>query len=161
MRLQLISITFASILFGISCLSQPLDAAEASPCPSKWALGMIYPGASIKYFTVNHAWEYKAQVGSGILTTGPRYYQYLNSPESKLRLFWGLEADIMTFKNKTVKGSGFAAGWFAGGELMLDKSLGFSMDFGPMYLNLAEDKYSEASSGVDYVINMGLYWHFK
>lgn len=44
--------------------------------PGKWAIGLIYPGGSIKYLAGNHAWELKAQSGSGILAAGPRYYRY-------------------------------------------------------------------------------------
>lgn len=141
-----------------------LSSGKASPLekksvPGKWAVGLIYPGGAVKYLAGKHAWELKAQSGSGILAAGPRYYRYLSN--SNLRLFWGLEGDFISFKGKESKGTGFAAGGFAGGEIFLGKYLGLSMDFGPMFINLNEKDYSQSESGIEYVINMALYWHFR
>lgn len=126
---------------------------------SKWAAGLLYPGGSIKYSNSNYAWEFKAQSGSGVLALGPRYYRYLNT--SGLRLFWGLEVDFISFKGKASKGSGWAAGGFVGGELPITDQLGLAMDFGPMLINLTEKDYSQSENGLEYVVGLGVYWHFK
>ena len=124
-----------------------------------WALGGLYPGASLKHITSSKsAWELRAQSGLGVFAIGPRYYRYITS--TGLRLFWGLEADFISFKGKESKGSGWAAGGFAGGEVPLTNHLGLAMDFGPMYLSLAETEYSQSAGGIEYVFNTAIYWHF-
>jgi len=129
--------------------------------PGSWALGALYPGASIKYITGNKsAWELRAQSGSGILALGPRYYRYFTR-DANPRLFLGIEADYITFKGKASKGAGYAGGAFLGGEIFLTKHIGLIMDFGPMYINLKENEYSQSDSGIDYMVNLGIYWHFR
>lgn len=142
--------------------SGSLFAGEEKPkvaVPGSWAAGILYPGGSVKYIHENHAWELKAQGGSGVIAAGPRYYRYITS--SGLRLFWGVEADFISFKGAASKGSGFAGGCFAGGEIPLGDKIGLAMDFGPMYINVAETKYSQSASGVEYILNMAIYWHFR
>ena len=129
--------------------------------PGNWALGGIYPGASLKYVTGGKsAWELRAQAGSGIFAIGPRYYRYLTR-DANTRLFFGIEADYITFKGEESKGMGYAGGAFVGGEIFLTKQIGLLMDVGPMYINLKENKYSQSDSGMDYMVNMGIYWHFR
>lgn len=144
------------------CLSgEKLLLATEVPSAGNWALGGIYPGASLKYITRGKsAWELRAQSGSDILAIGPRYYRYITQSANP-RLFLGIEADYITFNGKESKGSGFAGGAFVGGEIFLTKQIGLLMDFGPMYINLAENTYSQSDSGVDFVVNMGIYWHFR
>lgn len=126
-----------------------------------WALGAIYPGASLKYVTGSKsAWELRAQSGSGILALGTRYYRYFTQASSP-RLFCGIEADYITFKAEDSKGMGYAGGVFVGGEIFLTRHIGLLMDFGPMYLNVGDNTFSESASGMEYVLNMGIYWHFK
>jgi len=151
------------ILITISAISCNLSAETSqnvtATTKSKWAIGVNYPGISIKHKTKNKtAWELKAQSGSDILVLGPRYYRYLTN--SGVNLFWGLEADYISFKGNESKGSGFAGGVFAGGEIALAEQLSLSMDFGPMYINLSENDYSQSVSGLEYIVNMGIYWYF-
>ena len=128
---------------------------------NKWALGFVYPGAAIRYQTSEKiALEVKAQASSGIVVAGPRFYYYLGSG-SKLSFFCGVEGDYIGFKGKVSKGSGFAGGVFIGGEIPIIKQLSLSMDFGPMYMKLSETEFSESVSGMDYIVNMGIYWRFK
>ena len=139
---------------------QNAAGAEKYSASGHWALGLVYPGAAIKYQTSGKtAWEVKAQAGSGVLVAGPRFYYYLGST-SGLNLFCGAEGDYINFKGKVSKGSGFAGGAFIGGSVPLARQLNLSMDFGPMYVNLKDKKFSETGSGIDYIVNMGVYWHF-
>ena len=129
--------------------------------PGNWALGGLYPGASIKYVTGNKtARELRAQYGSGVFALGPRYYRYFTQTSTP-RLFFGIEADYLTFKGKVSKSTGYAGGAFIGGEIFLTKQIGLLMDFGPMYISLSDNSFSESASGLEYVMNMGIYWHFK
>lgn len=132
-----------------------------SSTPGYWAFGLVYPGAAIKYRTGGKtAWELKGEFGADVFAGGPRYYHYFNTG-SALSLFCGAEADYIRFKGKISKGTGFAGGVFAGGEMTLNKRIGLSMDFGPMYVTLEDDKYLAAVSGVGYIVNMAVYWYFK
>ena len=139
-----------------------LLAAEGSqinnpPTTGNWALGGLYPGASIKYVTDSKsAWELRAQSGSGAFALGPRYYHYF-SQAANPRLFFGIEADYLTFKGKVSKSTGYAGGAFVGGEIFLTKHIGLLMDFGPMYLNLSDKDFSESASNLEYVMNLGIY----
>jgi hypothetical protein len=126
-----------------------------------WALGGFYPGASLKYAANSKsAWELRAQSGSGIFALGPRYYRYLTQAATP-RLFFGVEADYITFKAEESKGAGFAGGAFVGGEIFLTRQIGLAIDFGPMYINLSDYRFAESASNLEYVLNMGVYWHFK
>lgn len=137
----------------------PVFKREAGP--ETWAAGAIYPGASIKRFLSNRtAWELRGQSGSGILAIGPRYYRYFSATAAP-KLYWGLEADYIGFKGEQSKGAGYAAGGFVGGEIMLGDKLGLAMDFGPMYISLADSEYSQSASNLEYVLNMAIYWHFR
>lgn len=126
-----------------------------------WSMGFIYPGGTIRYKTNgSSAWELKGQSGSGILAVGSRYYYYLNDGSGPF-IFLGAEGDYITFKGDVSKGTGFAAGSFAGGEILLSKHIGLLIDCGPMYISLTEPDYSQSESSLEYVVNMGIYWHFK
>ena len=134
---------------------------EEYPASEAWGLGIVYPGAALRYQTSgNTAWEVKAQAGSGVVVAGPRFYYYLGSG-SKLSLFCGAEGDYIRFKGEVSKGYGFAGGAFLGGEIFFAEKLSLSMDFGPMFMKLNDSEYSESVSGTDYIINMGVYWYFK
>lgn len=155
----------AFVLFCLALFTgNPLSAADKipdSPVVGNWALGGFYPGASVKYVTGGKsAWELRAQTGSGVFAVGPRYYRYF-AQASNPRLFFGIEADYITFKGNESKGTGFAGGAFVGGEIILTKQIGLLMDFGPMFINLKDNDSSQSESGIEYVVNMALYWHFR
>lgn len=138
----------------------PLET-KSPPVARKWAMGVLYPGVALKYGAAGVSeWEIKAQSGSGILILGLRNYRYFTQA-SNLRLFYGIGADYITFKGEESKGSGFAGEAFVGGEVFLTKQIGLAIDFGPMFINLSEKDYSQSESGLEYVVNMGIYWHFK
>lgn len=129
--------------------------------PGTWAVGGLYPGASLKYVTAGKtAWELRAQSGSGVFAVGPRYYRYF-SASGNPRLCFGFEADYITYKGNVSKSSGYAAGAFLGGEIFLTKHIGLLMDFGPMHISLSDGTYSQSASTLEYVMNMGIYWHFR
>lgn len=140
---------------------EELSSPRTPSNPGNWALGGLYPGASIKYLTGGEtAWELRAQSGSGVFAVGPRYYRYF-SFKANPRLFFGLEADYLTYKGNVSKSTGYAAGTFMGGEIFLTRNIGLLVDFGPIYIGLKDDTYSESASAVEYVLNTGIYWHFK
>ena len=155
------TLTNDSIVSNSADAQKGASAAQKNPASNKWALGLVYPGAAIRYQTSGKiAWEVKAQSGSGVFVAGPRFYYYLGLG-SGLSLFCGAEGDYIGFKGKVSKGSGFAGGAFIGGDISLAGQLSLSMDFGPVYVSLSDSKFSESASGMDYILNTGVYWHFK
>jgi len=139
--------------------TQPPETKDP-PAAREWAMGVLYPGVALKYGAAGvNEWEIKAQSGSGILILGLRNYRYFT--QTSPRLFWGIGADYITFKGEESKGSGFAGEAFIGGEIFLTRQIGLLMDFGPMYISLNDNDFSESASGLEYVLNMGIYWHFR
>jgi hypothetical protein len=76
-------------------------------------------------------------------------------------VFYGVEADYLTFTDLKSSGAGFSAGFFAGGEYALARRLRLVMDFGPMLISLRDKEYSQSEAGLEFVVNLGLYWRFK
>lgn len=157
------------VLTGEEAPPQPINIPIETQTPKiknagasgHWALGGLYPGASLKYVTGDKtAWELRAQSGSGAFALGSRYYRYFKQAANP-RLFFGIEADYLTFKGKVSKSTGYAGGAFVGGEIFLAKQIGLLMDFGPMYISLSDKDFSESASNLEYVMNMGIYWHFN
>ncbi len=153
-------LTIVTIFIAAAVLQPQLYAEEKTSSKQKWALGLVYPGTSIRYKTNGKsAWELKAQSGSEIFVLGPRYYRYFNVATNPV-LFWGVEADYISFKGDESKGSGFAGGAFVGGEFSITKDISMAMDFGPMYINLKDSEFTESVSGMDFILNLGIYYSF-
>ncbi len=129
------------------------------PVNKEWSFGILYPGVALKREINNHAWELKVQPGSGIFVGGARYYRYLK--KTSIKIFWGFETDYISFKGEESKGAGFAFGGFAGGEIPITRNIGLSADIGPMHINLSDSDYSQTAGGLEYILNMTVYWHFK
>jgi TolB-like protein len=135
---------------------------EYSPEPAgHWAIGGIVSGAVLKYQSAGgNGWELRAQRGQGVLALGARYCRY--GPErGGPRLFWGLEADQLSFESAVGEGNGYAGGFLAGGELRLTRQLTLEADFGALYLHLADGRRRQTLSDLAYVVNFGIYWHFR
>lgn len=134
-------------------------AADA-PAAGRWSLGVVNHGGAVNYQASRKvALEAKALFSSGVYIAGPRLYYYFN-PGSRLSLFCGAEGDYIGFKGKVSRGSGFAGGAFVGGSVGMGSRFGLAMDFGPMYIGLKDKSSSLGVGGIDYVLNMGIYWHF-
>lgn len=138
-------------------------AVTASPrtAEGRWALGVVNHGGTVKYQAGKRvALEGKALFSSGVSIFAPRFYYNFSSTPG-LSLFFGAEADYIGFKGKVSKGAGFAGGVFAGGDIYLTRQISLAMDFGPMYIGLRDGSSGLSVGGISYVLNMGVYWHFK
>lgn len=129
------------------------------------ALGINYPGASLKTFlSDSFALEARGQYEKKILVGGGRLYWYpafLGTEESRLRPFFAAEGDFITFEGTYSKGNGMAAGGFFGLEWFMSKRLSFQTDGGPVYIALEDKDTALLQSGLEYVVNFGINFYFK
>ena len=126
----------------------------------RWGVGVNYPGLSLKCgLNAKQTLELKTQFGKGIFVVGPRYYHNF-SQKGKINLFFGGEADYLTFKGDESEGSGFVVGGFVGGEYFTTPNFGVSLDIGPAYISLKDKDTDEDEGGVDFVTNLGLTYYF-
>lgn len=148
------------ILPGTGGAGAALDVSSP-PVEGRWALGVVNHGGTIMYQAGKRvALEAKALFSSGVSIFAPRFYYNFSSTPG-LSLFFGAEADYIGFKGKVSKGAGFAGGVFAGGDIYLTRQISLAMDFGPMYIGLRDGSSGLSVGGIDYVLNLGVYWHFK
>lgn len=125
-----------------------------------WGVGINYPGLSLKYKAdAKQTLELKAQFGKDILVVGPRYYHNFSS-KGKTNLFFGGEADYVSFEGDSSEGSGFVVGGFVGGEYFTTPNFGVSLDMGPAYISLKNKDEDVDESGVDFITNIGLTYYF-
>ncbi|MFH1415122.1 MAG: hypothetical protein ABIH89_03440, partial [Elusimicrobiota bacterium] len=101
----------------------------------------------------------KCQIEKDIFVGGLRGYYYF-SPEKKLIPFTGLEAGFVSFVGEDSEGTGFTGELFVGGEYFFTKRFSFQMDFGPALLSLRDKDTSESVTGLEYVVNFGIYYYF-
>lgn len=164
------------ILFFMSLFS----CAYAARAESRWGVGIIYPGAGVRYL-LNDRWtmEGRAQIETGTYVGGVRVYRYFNDG-SRVRLFGtsrktslsddqtlhrfkffaGAETDYVQFKGADSKGAGYAMAAFLGGEYFFRDQWSFQTDFGPAYVSLKDAGDSLSVSGIDYLINFGVNFYF-
>jgi hypothetical protein len=91
--------------------------------------------------------------------SGRGYWNFYNS--GAVRGFTGLEGGGIKFNTIGLKGSGYEAALFAGGEYRLSQNISLLMDFAPTLIMLRHAVYSDVEvSGVEFVINAGVYYRF-
>jgi len=152
------------ILMLAAALAAAVSPASAAPLTGQWAAGINYPGLGLRYVTSEFtAWEARAQAESNVRVFGGRFYRYFDGGAEPVELFYGLEADYVTYKGEVSKGTGWAGEVFIGGEVFFAKNLSFQMDAGPAYVSLTDDKTDLELGGVQYVVNFGInfYWGGK
>ncbi len=57
-----------------------------------------------------------------------------------------------------MKGSGYLAGIFIGGEYFILDRLSFALDLAPTFISLGSGNFSV--DGFEWVVNLGIYYHF-
>ena len=123
-------------------------------------LGLNYPGLGIRYFISDLcALEARGQADKTSAIGGLRVYDY-SRPSKSMFLFWGVEADYISFKGEVSRGSGAAAELFGGFEYFALSSVSIQVDFGPAYIYLKDRHEPVSAGGLEYVANFGfnLYW---
>ena len=127
-----------------------------------YGIGLNYPGISFKYIiNSKYALEGKYQSGDGIALYGSRMYScFAQGQNENLSTFFGVELDLISFKNDISEGSGYAFEVFAGGEYFISNRLALEMDFGPAYISLNDERDSLSQSGLEMVFNIGVNCYF-
>jgi hypothetical protein len=144
-----------------SLLLLTLSAISYSESP-KYAIGLNYPGFSIRYFKSDRtAWEAKLQAETNIIVAGVRINKYSDlKNNNKIQIIKGLEADLVSFKEDITEGYGFALEAFIGGEYSITKKLSFQLDFGPAIVGLFDKYVAEVRAGsIEFVLNLGVNYY--
>jgi len=124
-------------------------------------LGLGNPYVSLKY-GISRKWsaELRGAFGSGITVIGGRSYYNWN-PERRTVIYCGVEMDYVTFDTEGISGSGYVGYAFVGGEHFITKRLTFTLDIGPAFIVLKENKFKLNVQGIEYVFNLGINFYFK
>jgi hypothetical protein len=143
-------------LAAVAALAMP---AFAGAYKGDVGIGLNYPGLGVRYMLSDRtALEAKAQVETGILVAGLRWYRSFSLQE-RSRFFWGLEGDYVNFTGEVSKGNGYAAAAFVGGEYFAAKRLSLQMDLGPAYIGLTDGDTTVSVNGVEFVLNLGINYY--
>lgn len=139
--------------FVISCLFMipAVCRAEGS------SIGMGYPYISLKYDFPALAIEGRYVTVPGVQAYAGRGYWNFHSG-NKLKGFTGLESGYIKFNTLNIRGAGYEVALFAGGEYSVAKNISLMMDFSPTLISLKSGDVN--AGGVEYIINLGLYFHF-
>jgi len=144
---------------------------------SNFSLGLGYPYVSVKYnLSEKTAAEFRYINSSGINVYAGRFYwnfkampgavsrDYVHQTAKKYDktiLFTGFEGGYIKFNTLDVKGSGTEIAGFIGGEHFISKQLSLLLDFAPTFISLKDSDYSDVKvSGIEFVVNLGLYYRF-
>lgn len=138
------------------CLVTGTSSIYAKDTKGNIGINLNYPGVGIRYFfSPFFSMEAKGQFESDVTVGGLRGYIYF-TPHAPVRLFTGLEGDYCSFKGEVSKGQGYAGQFFVGGETFLSKRLSLQMDIGPAYISLEDKDTKVKTSGIEYIVNMGI-----
>jgi len=137
---------------------------SASIIENKVALGINYPGLSIKYvFNKMVSAEIKMQLSEISKVFCLRFNKYFwLSKTSNLFLYTGIESGYVYFKTKDeiVEGDGFVSNIFCGIEKFLFKHFSVGMDIGPNIVYIKDKNYEQIEQSFDFVLNLGFNIYF-
>jgi len=122
-----------------------------------WSFGLGYPYLSAKYDYKVLSAEGRLVTGSGVKAYSGRGYWNFSSAD-KLKGFTGLELGLLKFDTLDQKGKGYEAAVFAGGEYFMSENVSLLMDFAPTLVSLKTA--ASSVSVMEFVVNLGLYYHF-
>ena len=150
------------------------------------AISINYPGLGYKFqFDGRRSFEIRIQYldedGTRNTAAGARgyYYSFIGNNENKwagqennedipdfslqnkTRYFIGWEIDYIGYTADNIRSSGFAVEAFSGLEYLFSKNMSFQADIGPAYVSLSDSSSSLNSSGLEFVINLGVNWYVK
>jgi hypothetical protein len=124
------------------------------------SIGLGYPYVSLKYDFPVISLEGRFVTESGIKAYSSRgYWNYYR--DNTLNGFAGLEGGYIRFDTLDTKGTGYEGALFIGGEYFITDRLSLILDLAPTFISLQHaDDSSVKVSGVEFVGNIGLYFHF-
>ncbi|HBA60085.1 MAG TPA: hypothetical protein DCZ92_04580 [Elusimicrobia bacterium] len=143
----------AYLILALLTLPAALTAGNLS-------VGLGYPYVSAKYDGGKLSAEARMVTGGGVqVYAGRGYWNFHRS--SKLKGFTGLEAGYIRFDTLSMKGTGYEASLFIGGEYPVADNFYVLMDFAPTLIVLRHDLYTDVRvGGMEYVVNLGFYYRF-
>ncbi len=133
---------------------------------NRLGIGLGYPYVSLKYGLLsNLGLELRGAFDIGIQIYGGRVYYNFN-PKNKIVIYSGFEYDYLTYNTSDISGQGYLAVLFLGGEYFINKKLSLTLDFGPVYYNVAVNdnpnlvENSGSRNDIDWVTNVGIGYYF-
>jgi len=139
------------------CLLLLLPALPAFSAADNLSVGLGYPYISLKYDMPVLSAEGRFVTGSGVQAYAGRGYWNFHRSD-KLTGFAGLEGGYIKFDALDIKGTGSEWAAFIGGEYSVTEKVSLLMDFAPTLISLKSG--GQSAGGLQYVVNLGLYWHF-
>jgi len=138
------------------------EAAPALQSKGAWALGLNYPGASVRYFPADDkGLELLGQSQDGVFTGALRYYLYPASLRSGfISPYFAFEGDYLNFKGDYSKGKGWGCGAYAGAEYGLSPRFSAQADLGAMYVSLKDNSTDLSEGGLEFLLNLGFNFYF-
>ena len=145
---------------AVLCAWEPAHADRAGTV----GLDLNYPGVGVRYFLQNQsAVEARGQFLGDTKLGGARVYQYFTDEYQKPRgldLFMGVEADYVSFRGASSRGTGAAGEVFLGGEYFFSRRFSLQLDGGPAYMSIKDAGTSLGVSRFDVVVNFGINLYF-
>ncbi len=155
---NIIKAVLAPVLAGLIVFPAAADPGSAI---ERTSLGLGYPYISVRNaLTPRVSVEGRFAFSDEIQIYGARGYYTLRQVE-RLSLLSGLEVDFVSFKTGSVSGYGLIAYPFLGGEYRVAERISLLMDFGPAFIHLKENDFSLTLDGLEWVVNLGVYYHFR
>jgi hypothetical protein len=150
--------TFAASLFVLSG-----STLKAEVGLRKWAVNANYAGAGVRYqWGPTYSTELRGQAADHVSIVGFRNSIRLAPARSLPGLipYLGLETDYARFRRDSTSGGGYAIEGYVGGEYFISSHWSCLLDFGPAWIHLADDQSSLLEQGLEFVINLGINFHF-
>ena len=128
--------------------------------PHKSALGLNYPGISLKYFPNDKiCLEPKFQYSNDVYVYGIRPSFYIKN--SAISLYSGIEIDYFNYEFEVSEGYGWLGEMFIGMEYYALKNVSLQFDLGPLYMQLGDKNYDVSLNDFDIGMNIGVNYYFK
>lgn len=139
----------------------PKPVAAPPPAHYRFAAGLLSTGLSAQYFPVPRlALGAQVQAQSGVLAFGLRQTLFINAAARPWRFFIGAEENRVDFDVDDVKGNGWTGGLFIGANYFFADRWSVQVDAGPAYLALEDDDDEVGESGLEFVANFGVNFHW-
>lgn len=127
---------------------------------SNWIFGVTYPGVTFGYSVSDYAVEMRGFMDSTSTLYGARFTHHgFYMPSGNL--YWGVDGLLVKeFEGEITEGNGIMGGVVGGMKIYVNKFSSFDVDAGPYYVELNDDWSGVSVDSVEFVVNMGLNFHF-
>ena len=152
------------LLLGTVLIFQPAVAAQHYLDRDGIYLGLNYPGISAGYQFEDYGAELRVFSSSDILIYGLRgrhnFYR-MDATDYNLDLFYyGLDLFYIDHEGTITEGDGYMLGLFGGIQTFFADGFSLNLDLGPYHIALEDDISGVDSSGLHFIMNAGVGFHF-